>query len=144
MADYYPLAIAPSDYRTISGVCRQYNAIIRNPARDAGGDVPGYEGQYMVWTPTEGDDNNTVWGNFKSDDGMWIVERKSPDEANTVFVDQAAVESGKRRIVYWRERKNAPFHFIGVYTIHPELTKLCGVRVYRQISDILPALEIIR
>ena len=144
MADYYPLEIAPSGYKTISGVCRQYNAIIRDARRDAGGDVPGYEDRYMVWTPTEGDNNDTAWGNFKSQDGMWIVERKSPDVENAVFVELAKAEIGKRRIVYWRESKTTPFHFIGVYTIHPELTELCGVRVYHRISDMLPALEIIR
>lgn len=144
MADYYPLAIKTSDYRTISGVCRQYNAIIIDPIHDAGGDVPGYEGRYMVWTPTEGDDNGTSWGNFRSDDGLWIVERKMPDPANQEFVALAKAEAGKRRITFWRRRKGAPFNFIGVYTIHPELTDLCGVRVYRRISDTLPALEVIR
>lgn len=144
MVGYYPIAISPADYKTISGVCKQYAADICDPRRDAGGDVPGYEDAYMVWTPTEGDDNGTAWGNFRSPDGLWITERKAPEAANAAFVELARAEAGKRRIVYWRESRTAPFSFIGVFTIHLELTELCGVRIYRRIADTLPALKIIK
>lgn len=143
MANYYPLEISPEDYKTISGVCKQYAAVIQNPRRDAGGLVPGYEDSYLVWTPTEGDDNETHWGNFKSEDGLWIRESHSTEKENSFHVGLAQSEAALRRIVYWRERRGAPFHFIGVYQVDPQLSRLCGLRIYRRISDTLPALEII-
>lgn len=142
MAQYYPLPILPDNYYTISGVCRQYDAIIRNPRRDAGGDVPGYEEEYMVWTPTAGESADTSWGNFMSIDHEWILERKSPDCANKKFVDESKHELSRRRITFWRESRHDRFYFIGVYQLHPELTLLTGVRIYRRISDMLPSLEI--
>ncbi|MDE6065990.1 MAG: hypothetical protein K2G27_04140 [Duncaniella sp.] len=140
---YYPLPIPPEDYYKISGVCRQYNALIRNPRKDGGGDVPGYEGRYMVWTPTGGEGDDTSWTNRKSADNQWIVERKSPENANSIFVNNAVHEVERRRITYWRENKRAPFSFVGVYEIDQTLTRMAGVRIYRRISDVMPALEII-
>ncbi|MBD5361813.1 MAG: hypothetical protein HDR75_10505 [Bacteroides sp.] len=141
--NYYPKAIAPEDYMKISGVCRQYDAIIKNQRRDGGGDVRGYEGLYMVWTPTGSDERSNSWINRKSDDNLWIVEQNESASKNENYIEAVESASGIRRITYWRDNKRSPFAFIGVYQIDMALTRLTGMCVYHRISDTLPALEII-
>lgn len=138
---YYPLPIGKADYMKIKGVCKQYNAQINNPRKDGGGIVPGYEEQYMVWTPTGGEGGSS-WVNRKSGDNLWIVERNVSGTANQKHVERITAEKNLRRITNWRENANSSFQFIGVYEIEPTLTQMSGVRIYRQISDTLPALEI--
>lgn len=127
----------------ISGVCKQYNAQINNPRRDGGGIIPGYEDRYMVWTPT-GEDSGHSWINKKSDDNLWIVERNVSETANLLHVEKIKNEIHRRRITYWRENTHNPFQFIGVFEIECELSEMAKVRIYRRVSDELPALEIIK
>ena len=139
---YYPLTLDHVNRTTIKGICSQYNAIIKNPRKDGGGDVPGYEGKYMVWTPTDATVSNNSWENKKSGDNTWIVERNKYAEANQAHVDSAQAEAKRLRITFWRNRLGYPYEFIGVFQIDQTLTQLAGVRIYRKISDTLPRLEI--
>ena len=140
--EYYPLAISHQAQTTIRGVCSQYNVTVKNPRKDGGGDVPGYEGQYMVWTPTDAAVSKNSWENKKSADNMWIVECNKCADTNKAHVDSAHAEANRLRITFWRNRLGAPDKFIGVYQIDLTLTDLAGVRIYRKISNDLPVLEI--
>lgn len=129
--------------RTIKDVCSMYGVkpLERGYIVSAGGmvrtsvDMPY---RFMVWTPTS---KNSSWNNVLSQDGTIISEHPLNDVDRISNLKSVTEEHDIMRITFWRENTTQEFRFIGVFKIDIETTNAAGVRVYRRVSDLLPAIQ---
>ena len=161
--DYYPNPFDENDLTTIKKVCEIYGCKVRDFRPLGGADVPGhacpwsvldsYEDRretyikskeiankvyYMVWTPQF---RHHIWLNTLSSDNNTITETALKEEDRKPFLDHAYLDVNIRRITFWRDSPNGLFRFLGVYELDYPTSLSAGVRIYRRITDILPALE---
>ncbi len=93
--------------------------------------------RFMVWTPTS---KNASWSNTLSHDGTAIAEFPLNAIDRVSNIESAQEEQDILRITFWREDSSQEFKFIGVFKIDLEVTKTAGIRIYRRVSDLLPAI----
>ena len=129
--------------RTIKDVCAMYGVkpLERGYIVTAGGmiyDAIDTSHRYMVWTPAS---KNSSWNNILSDSENIISECPCNDSDRLAHLQSAPEEQDVLRITFWRESPNTEFRFIGVYTLDLETTNTVGVRVYKRISVMLPAIQ---
>lgn len=164
---YYPRPHDEKDYQTIKGVCGIYGAEpqMNGFLPDGAADVPGYSAPwkvgdspeqrreayekstgkagdcfYMVWTPMY---RHSAWQNTLSSDESVITETKVNPDERQAYLEEAYLDVNIRRITFWRDTTKGAFRFLGVYELDYLASLASGVRVYRRISDEMPALKII-
>ncbi len=93
--------------------------------------------RYMVWTPTS---KNNSWHNVLSENGTIISEYPLNESDKEHNLKSAQEEKDILRITFWREFPQQAFKFVGVFQLDIEVTDTVGFRVYRRVSDILPAI----
>lgn len=163
---YYPLPHEEKDFLTIKGVCGIYGAEpqMNGFLPDGAADVPGYNAPwkvgdspaqrredyinsnekadkiyYMVWTPMY---RHNRWQNTLSSDQSTITETLVDPQQRQAYLEEAFLDVNIRRITFWRDTPKGSFRFLGVYELDYPASLASGVRVYRRISDEMPALKI--
>lgn len=128
--------------KTIKDVCSMYGVkpLERGYIVTAGGMITesiDTSHRFMVWTPTS---KNSSWNNVLSENETIISECPLNDADRFSNLESAQEEKDVLRITFWRENSSQEFRFIGVFKIDLEVTTTAGVRIYRRVSDLLPAI----
>lgn len=129
--------------KTIKDVCSMYGVkpLERGYIVTAGGMVTkslDSSHRFMVWTPTS---KNSSWNNSLSHNGTVITEFPLNEADRASNIESAITEQDVLRITFYREDSSQEFRFIGVFKIDLEMTQAVGIRTYKRVSDLLPAIQ---